>query len=304
MLRLRRARLALRVVQRPLVERRDRLPRLLDHLLAQLDGLGQDDLLLSRQQRDLTDLLEIHPDRVVDADHVGADGLEVLGRRLLDLFRVELGRTLRRKARGRCVDGVLGDDFDAHLAFGLRLSLPDGGELEILVIVVVFFVVGLGDGDGCTPWAKSGELRLFDIGLGAAGPRQDGFDELLIERICWHPSLLAGQVWAATTGRASSRVCSRRRSIERRLSLIWRCSRCRRSTVTVSPVRSASASAVSRYSLRSRIPSSSMSRSNPATSRASGGGFWIAITACASERTSSSGRPATKALRSNAGWMP
>ncbi len=210
------------------MERGDGLPRLLDHLLAELDGLGQDDLLLGGQQGDLADLLEVHPDRVVDADHVGADGLEVLGGRLLDLLRVELGRTLRRKACRRGFGAVLGDDLDAYLALGLTLT--DGTEVQIVVIIIVVVVFGFGDRDGGATRAKPRELGLFDIRLGAARPRQDGFDELLVERIRWHPSLLAGQVCAATTGRASSRVCSRRRSIDRRLSLIWRCSRCKRST--------------------------------------------------------------------------
>ena len=90
------------------------LPRLLDDLLAELDGLGQDDLFLGGQQGDLADLLEVHPDRVVDADHVGADGLEVLGGRLLDLLGVELGRRVGRRA-WRPVDGaVLGDDLDGR----------------------------------------------------------------------------------------------------------------------------------------------------------------------------------------------
>ena len=71
-LRLRGPRLALGVVERPLVERHDALPGRLDQLLAELDRLREDDLLLGRQQGDLADLLEVHPDRVVDPDHVGA----------------------------------------------------------------------------------------------------------------------------------------------------------------------------------------------------------------------------------------
>ena len=93
--------LALRVVEGPLVERHDPLPGLLDHLLAELDGLREDDLLLGGQQGDLADLLEVHADRVIDADHVGADGLEVLGGRLLDLLRVEFGRRVDRQLRRR-----------------------------------------------------------------------------------------------------------------------------------------------------------------------------------------------------------
>ena len=72
----------------------------LDDLLAELDRLREDDLLLGGEQRDLADLLEVHPDRVVDPDHVRGQRLELLGRRLLDLLRVELGRRIGRQARG------------------------------------------------------------------------------------------------------------------------------------------------------------------------------------------------------------
>ena len=109
-LRLHGPRLVLGVVEGPLVERHHRLPRLLDHLLPELDGLGEDDLLLGGQQRDLADLLEIHPDRVVDADHVGREGLELLGRRLLDLLRVELRRSFGGQTRGGLGDASFADD--------------------------------------------------------------------------------------------------------------------------------------------------------------------------------------------------
>ena len=54
------------------------LLRLVDDLLAELDRLGQDDLFLGVEERHLADLLEVHPDRVVDADHVGGDRVELL----------------------------------------------------------------------------------------------------------------------------------------------------------------------------------------------------------------------------------
>ena len=169
MLRLLGPGLALGVVQRPLVERHDALPRLVDELLPELDGLGQDDLFLGGQQGDLADLLEVHPDRVIDADHVGADGLEVLGGRLLDLLGVELGRPFERQL-GRGVDGaVLGDDLDVHLGIGVRGGRSLRAEVEILVIVVIV-VVGGGDGRGAARGAHAGELGLFEIGLGAAWP--------------------------------------------------------------------------------------------------------------------------------------
>ena len=58
--------LALGVVGRPLVERDHPLPGRLDQLLAELDRLGQDDLLLGGQEGHLADVPEVHPDRVVD----------------------------------------------------------------------------------------------------------------------------------------------------------------------------------------------------------------------------------------------
>ena len=168
------------------MERDDPLPGLLDHLLAELDGLGQDDLFLGGQQGDLADLLEVHPDRVVDPDHVGADRLEVLGRRLLDLGRVELGRRVGRQLRSGIGRGVVLDDDDADIGAvlgGLRT------EVEIVVVVIVVIVVRHGDGGRLRARRpQAGELGFLDVGLGAAGPRQDGLHELLVERVSGHGS--------------------------------------------------------------------------------------------------------------------
>ena len=79
------------IVERPLVERDDPLPGRLDELLAELDRLGQDDLLLGGQEGHRADLPEVHPDRVVDPDH---GRRELLGGRLLALLRVELGGSI------------------------------------------------------------------------------------------------------------------------------------------------------------------------------------------------------------------
>ncbi len=160
------------------MEREDPLPRRLDQLLPELDGLGQDDLLLRGEERDLADLLEVHPDRVVDPDHVGGDRLELLGRRLLDRLWIELGRGVARQL-GRCgFDPVLRDDDDPDVgtvaAGGLRT------EVELLVFVLVLIVI-LGDGDaGRARRPQAGQLGLFEIGLGPSRPRQDGLDELLV----------------------------------------------------------------------------------------------------------------------------
>jgi hypothetical protein len=84
-LRLQGAGLALGVVERPLVEADHRLPRGLDEPFAQLDRLGEDDLLLGGQEGDAADLPEVHPDRVVHTEHVGRERLGLLGRRLGEL---------------------------------------------------------------------------------------------------------------------------------------------------------------------------------------------------------------------------
>ena len=83
--------LVLGVVGRPLVERDDALAGRLDELLAEFDRLGQDDLFLGAQEGDPSDLSEVHPNRVVDADHVGRECLELLDSRLLELPRLEPG---------------------------------------------------------------------------------------------------------------------------------------------------------------------------------------------------------------------
>ena len=106
------ARLWLCLVPRPLPQRQDRLLRLVDDLLAELDRLGQDDLFLGVEQRHLADLLEVHPDRVVDADHVGRDRVQLLGGRLFGHLGVELGRRLFPRRLVRVVEGNL----DAKLA--------------------------------------------------------------------------------------------------------------------------------------------------------------------------------------------
>jgi len=86
---------------------------------------------------------------------------------------------------------VLGDDLDAHLTVR-TVGVLRRAEVEVLV-VVLFLVVRLRDRHGGASRAESGELGLFDVRLGAARSRQDGFHELLVERICWHPFLLGSQ---------------------------------------------------------------------------------------------------------------
>ena len=174
-LRLGRPGLALGVVEGPLVEREDALPGRLDHLLAELDRLGQDDLFLGGQQRDLADLLEVHPDRVVDPDHVGGDRLELLRGRLLDRLRVELGRRVGRQLGGG-LGAIVGHDDDPDVGAVAGV----GAEVDVVVLVFVLVVV-IGDGDtGRARWAQAGKLGLFEVSLGAAWPRQDGLHELLV----------------------------------------------------------------------------------------------------------------------------
>ena len=96
--------LGLRSVARPLPQGQHRLLGFVDDLLAELDRLGEDDFLLGVEQRHLADLLEVHAHRIVDADHVGGDRVELLGRRLLSLLRVELGRRLLPRRLLRLVE--------------------------------------------------------------------------------------------------------------------------------------------------------------------------------------------------------
>src|SRR5215213_2955277 len=98
MLRLLGARLALRVMERPLVKRHDPHPGRLDELLTELDRLREDDFLFGGEEGDLADLLEVHPNRVIDPDHVGGDRLEILGGGFLDFRRVEFGGSFESTA--------------------------------------------------------------------------------------------------------------------------------------------------------------------------------------------------------------
>jgi hypothetical protein len=86
------ARLGFRAVAGPFEERQDRLPGLQRNLFAELDRLGQNDLFFGTQQGDAADLAQVHPDRVVDLDHVDRKGLELLGGRLLERDGIQPGR--------------------------------------------------------------------------------------------------------------------------------------------------------------------------------------------------------------------
>ena len=95
------------------MERDDPLPGRLDELLAELDRLGQDDLFLGGQEGDLADLLEVHPDRVVDPDHVGARSLRAPPR---SAPRAPWRRASpARRAALTSMLAVLADDVDAHV---------------------------------------------------------------------------------------------------------------------------------------------------------------------------------------------
>ena len=103
------------VVLGPFPERERGAPRLLDDLLAELDGLGEDDLFLGVEEGDLADLLEVHADGVVDADHVLGHGLELgLGVRLVVLILFELGRRLPPRLLLRLLDGDLHAELTGH----------------------------------------------------------------------------------------------------------------------------------------------------------------------------------------------
>ena len=185
-LRLERSGLRLRVVGRPLVERDDALPRLVDELLPELDRLGQDDLFLGGQQRDLADLLQVHPDRVVDADHVGREGLELGGGGLLELLRRRAWRARRpgileaRASASSPTTSTVASSSTSSAASG------DIGLVVVLVLVVIDVVEG-GAGR-----AKAGELGLLEVGLAPPRAGQDGFDELLVKGIDRHGGLTSG----------------------------------------------------------------------------------------------------------------
>ena len=61
------ARLELGLVVRPLVQVVDGLPRLVGHLFAKLNHLGEDDLLFSGEQANAANLLEVHANWVINA---------------------------------------------------------------------------------------------------------------------------------------------------------------------------------------------------------------------------------------------
>ena len=88
------------VVERPLVDGEDRLPRLRLGLGAQLHALGEDDLLLRGEERHAADLPQVEADGVVRVEDLGGDGLG-LGVRLLGDGRRRAGarrRAPRRRA--------------------------------------------------------------------------------------------------------------------------------------------------------------------------------------------------------------
>ena len=184
---LRRARLALGVVERPLVQRQDGLPGLDDDLLAELDRLGEDDLLLGGEQGDLADLLEVHPDRVVDPDHVGGQRLELLAGRLVHGVGRQLGGRLHALGHLDALDRLLLDDLDRELG-GAGLRVLVGREIEVLVVVIVEVGVRVGGhrgGRGArTPGPHRRQLRFLELALGAARARREhGLDELLVQGI-------------------------------------------------------------------------------------------------------------------------
>ena len=130
------ASLRLGVERDPRVQVHQRPGGILDRQLAELDRLGEDDLLLGGEERDLADLLEVHADRVVDADEVGGERLEIL-LALLGL-RSGLGGGGRRRRlvlllvgltdEGRLVRLV--EDLDAGL-LGRRVELLEGAHLGL-----------------------------------------------------------------------------------------------------------------------------------------------------------------------------
>ena len=261
------------------MEREDRLPGLDDDLLAELDRLGEDDLLLGGEERDLADLLEVHPDRVVDPDHVRGQRLELLGRRLFDLLR---GRAspARPCRRGTTLVSAAStassvDDLDAELR---RAGLGVLVRGQVDVVVVESSSSTSSETGAATPSARRGRIEASFASSSSRRVRR-GRDASTASTSCLSrgsamsagppSSSDAGSVLgrgqpAATGARARSRVWSRRRSSDRRCSLRRRRSSDRRSIVSRSASRSASAIASRLKALRSchsASSSSSVSRS-------------------------------------------
>ncbi len=239
--------LLLGVVLGPLPERQDGLLRLVHDLLAELDGLGQDDLLLGVEERHLADLLEVHPDRVVDADHVRGERVELLLGGLVLLLGVELG--------GRLLPGLavgLGDgDVDAQLR---GQAVVVGGlvivvrvlarSAQLLVDVAALaalehgcdeqLVGGVGGGHGCPPVARGGRwvgcvvvgraarCRATAVELQAlALERQD----VLLEPV---PGGVVARATSASAARARLNSSSSRSRARSRVSRLWSSAWCER----------------------------------------------------------------------------
>ncbi len=119
----------------------DRERRGLERHLAELDGLGEVDLFLGGEERDLPDLLEVHTDRVVDADEVGGEdgGDAVLALHLLGLFFLFLDLAVRGTAVGlEDLDVVVverGEELLDLAGFGVRKRAGDVllGEISLLL---------------------------------------------------------------------------------------------------------------------------------------------------------------------------
>ena len=112
------ARLQLRLVVRPLVQVVDRLPRFVCHLLAELDHLGEDDLLFCGEQPNTTDLLQVHADRIVNADRLG----HRFGDRLGDLRHFGRRNLKQRRSGGLWIKDLYAVRLNLSEIASARLS--------------------------------------------------------------------------------------------------------------------------------------------------------------------------------------
>ena len=168
--------------------------------------------------------------------------------------------------------GIATDD----VAVGQAVGHPED-QVVVIVIVVLVVEIDLGDGHAGLGRALRGEPRLLDLDAGA--PRSAGehrLDELLVHRILCHGFVvLRGQrrpvpaveaeAPTAAAGRVRRRVCSIRRSSDRRASLIWRSSSRRRAIASWSARSSASACSAWFQALRSSRRSASRVRRHLST---------------------------------------
>jgi hypothetical protein len=135
------------------VDVEDRRPRLGGHPDAELDRLGEDDLLLGREERDARDLAQVQTRGVLDIERLLVD----------DLGRLLVGIRRRRHGNGRPFGLLLGglrrELYIARLGDALEAIWGDDGhQLGLGRLDPLGFVVDELD-QGCSAWRRNGTRR-------------------------------------------------------------------------------------------------------------------------------------------------